>query len=118
MCIDAHKLEIGDIHQSPGYIYVVVRKDISKAQQIVQSCHACFESGYYLAHVADNVHLVLLSCENTKHLNALSSFLDMHGVKYKKFFEPDDNLGYTALCTEVLSGDKRKLFRKCNLWTP
>jgi hypothetical protein len=44
--------------------------------------------------------------------------INRHGIQASVFFEPDNNLGYTAACTEPLGSGSRKLFRKYPLWQP
>jgi hypothetical protein len=40
----------------------------------------------------------------------------MAEVQCITFYEPDDGLGYTAACTEPITGLNRRLFRRIPLW--
>lgn len=79
------------------YSYVFVRSDISKAQQLVQACHACQEAGAKFG-CPDNTHLIALHVGNEDELEVIAYDLDSCEAKYVKFFEPDLP-GYTAICT-------------------
>jgi len=41
-----------------------------------------------------------------------------YNEKWKAFFEPDNDHGLTAVCTENLRGPIRNLFRGFPLWQP
>jgi len=93
------------------YCYCIVRADLSHAQQIVQSAHSCLEAGKQFEH-ADHTHLVALKVKNEDRLLRAALELQAAGVKYACFFEPDGNVGYTAIATEMIVGDKRRIFEK------
>ena len=102
--------------QTP-YIYVFVRTDIPIGYQIVQANHACFEMGLRVDSKPEQVsHMVLCSIPNERDLEKLSHDLGKHGINHHMFYEPDYDTGYTAICTEPIYGEQRKLFRKFNLW--
>ena len=96
-------------------MYAIVRKDIPVRDQIVQIGHACLCAGKKFEW-SDTVFMVVLQVENQEKLLEAAQYLDCHGTKYEIFFEPDDNYGYTALATEPICGEQRKLFRKYKLW--
>lgn len=101
------------------YTYVFVRRDIPLHAQLVQSAHAALELGLQLSpdkKPDKTSFLILLNADNQSHLNEIARYLDDHDIEFHKFFEPDYDMGYTAICTEPLSQDKRKYFRKFNLW--
>jgi hypothetical protein len=110
-------------HKPRRYIYVLVRKDLPLADQMVQVGHACFESGMNFGQ--EGTHLILLQVENQKELNEFSETIKEHRIKYSMFFEPDpiidgdtEPMGNTAICTEPISGSKREIFKNCSLWVP
>ena len=103
------------------YIYVLVRKDLPLEDQIVQVGHACFESGMHFG--KEGTHLILFQIETQKELKNWSETLKEHSINFTMFFEPDsifdndiESMGYTAICTEPLSGKRRQLFKNCLLW--
>ena len=50
-----------------------------------------------------------------RHLDDLRYYLDDNGVRHKHFNESDMDGQLTAVCTEPVSGERRKLFRKFKL---
>jgi hypothetical protein len=94
-----------------------VRTDIPIGYQIVQAGHACFEMGMQVLNKPDVVsHMVLCSIINEEDLDKLGFFLKGHNIAYHKFYEPDYETGHTAICTEPIYGEQRKLFKKFKLW--
>jgi len=111
------------LHHPRRYIYVLVRKDLPLADQMVQVGHACFESGMHFG--KEDTHLILLQVENQSELINWSEIMKEHRVKFSMFFEPDpifdedtEPMGYTAICSEPISGLRRELFKNCVLWIP
>jgi hypothetical protein len=96
---------------------VFVRTDIPLGYQIVQANHACFEMGLQVESKPNQVsHMVLCAIESEKELEKLSYHLEKYSIKHYMFHEPDYDTGHTAICTEPIYGEQRKLFRKFNLW--
>ena len=102
------------------YIYVWVRTDIPLAQQMVQACHASVLAGRDFQHHNDT-HLVLLSVANEEELKSVAFFLESIKTKFQIFYEPDlfgeDEMGYTAIASEIISEDRRPEFYQYNLWS-
>jgi len=101
-------------------LYVVVRKDLSFPQKIVQSCHSVFESVLNIPPQPPWVHPVhpnIISCEvrDERQLIKFSEKLDKEGVWYALFQEPDIGDQYTSLATEIVYGDRRFLFKNLQL---
>jgi hypothetical protein len=50
-------------------------------------------------------------------LYQIASHLEANDIRFKLFYEPDDDMGETALCTEPITDpERRKLFRRYKLW--
>ena len=106
--------------QTP-YIYIFLRKDIPVADAIVQASHACLE---LVLSLPDNKkpnttsHIILLSCKNEEKLLNIHDLLDEKEITHSLFFEPDDNMGYTAIATEPQYNgcNNRDFFKKFQLW--
>lgn len=98
------------------YAYVLVRTDISLAQQIVQVGHACLEAGRWFVWPDTPCNLVVLSVANVSDLQAAIERIQLAEVRIALFYEPDHQLGLTAACTEPISGAFRRLFRRFPLW--
>lgn len=56
------------------YCYCFIRTDIPIEDQIVQTAHACLESGKMFQH-PDNTHIVLLSLKSESKLIETAGFL-------------------------------------------
>lgn len=85
------------------------------ADQMVQVGHVCYEAGLKFQ-AQNNTYMVLCQVDSQEDLLEIEMRLNDSGVETHKFYEPDDNLGYTALCSCSVSGKERKIFRKYKLW--
>ena len=92
------------------YIYVLVRKDIPIEQQLVQACHASCVAGESFG--KSNSSMVLLGVENLDQLLGISEEFRNLRVPFEMFFEPDWDMGYSALATKAVKGAERARIRK------
>jgi hypothetical protein len=102
-----------------SYIYTFIRNDISPAQKIVQLGHACHEAGKVLPHAEhqDVSTMVLLAAQDEDDLKDISCILDCAGIDHHMFFEPDNEMGYSAICTRPITTPReRALFRRWDLY--
>ena len=90
--------------------------NLEPQQVAVQASHAALEAGsLYGAQLSS--HLVLLTIKDEYLLKEFHQELEEKGVQSVLFFEPDYNPPqYTALCTELISENQRRLFRKLKLY--
>lgn len=95
---------------------MLVRTDILLADQIVQVGHACLEAGHKFDQPKELCHLVLLAVPSETHLCFAVAWIEAAGVRCEVFHEPDDEMGYTAACTEPLAAQCRRPFRRFSLW--
>ncbi len=97
------------------------RTDIPLADQMVQVGHVCQVAGTQFE-IPEHCNLVLLGIDSEVKLNEIKELLLDNTVEYVSFYEPDsvveggNPMGETALCTQPISGSKRSLFRKFDLW--
>lgn len=100
------------------YMYVFVRKDLPLVDQMVQVGHVCHRAGW-LYSFSENTHLILLQVKNEEQLEDIKWELifDKH-IACIGFYEPDDNMGYTAIATQPIYGKDREKLKEYHLWTP
>lgn len=93
-----------------------MRTDIPPADQIVQVGHACLEAGFKFPKPNEPIHLIVVTVgSEIQLLTALERFR-LRGIPWVLFHEPDDELGFTSLCTGPLSAMNRREFRNFALW--
>ena len=98
-------------------IYVVIRTDIRIEQQVVQAIHAGAEAGRSFYQPEHGIaSLVLLAVPDVEALYSLRDRLTSKGVRTELFYEPDFQMGHSALATEPLGQDRRKFLRGLPLW--
>ena len=97
------------------YMYIFIREDLSKPQQIVQASHAAHEAGHDFGKADGSTHIVLIGLPSQSKLLQTAEHLSTHDIPFKMFYEPDDDAGYTAIATQPLCGDQRKPLRKFRL---
>lgn len=100
----------------PSFVYVLVRTDIPLADQIVQVGHACLEAGFKYQKPDEIVNLVVLRIDSEKELLIALEKISVKGINYALFHEPDDQMGFTAACTEPLDATYRREFHDFPLW--
>lgn len=94
------------------YTYLFIRQDLPIETQIVQSAHAAHSAGESFG---QHSHLIAFGAKSEQALLAIADRMTEHGIRYEMFFEPDNDVGYTAICTSPLTGDDRKPMRKYSL---
>lgn len=81
------------------YSYILIRKDLPHSVQVVQAAHAAMEAGFVAPKPSEPVNFAVLGVENEEQLLHYAERLTKVGINFEMFFEPDDERGYTALCT-------------------
>ena len=93
---------------SKPYTYVLVRRDIPLEQQMVQACHAALEAGF--AFEAPSITSSLIVCTVPDRLALLEAEerLARYSIRTKLFFEPDWEMGHSALASEPIHVKKQR----------
>lgn len=92
-------------HES--YIYIFIRNDLSKEQQIIQSAHAIYKTCLLVKSNDTTVpNIVLIDVSSEDELFEVREYLKRNGIKYEMFYEPDIRAN-TAIATYPLIGDTR-----------
>jgi peptidyl-tRNA hydrolase len=99
------------------HLYIAVRADLPLPQQAVQACHAAIQSARDLIQ-ADEIHpsLVILTVPNLPALIDLSCRLTNRGIAHRVFQEEDMGGQVTALATEPVEKEQRRIFQKMKLY--
>ena len=101
------------------YIYVFIRTDISLEQQMVQANHAAAEAGRLFYRPDHGIaSLVTLAVRNPARLAKAQRRLESLGLEHTVFFEPDWQMGYSAIGTRPVLEHERRHFREWQLWKP
>ncbi len=96
---------------------MIIRKDLSIPQQLVQAAHAAHESGLHLCEDKSDInYLIALGVPDEERLTTFHKKLEDRGIKSILFREPDIGNEATALCTEPICGNGRKMFSRLPLW--
>jgi len=94
------------------YTYCFIRKDIPIVAQIVQTAHACLQ----MEAPPDVNSIVLFEVKNEEHLVKVNDYLESRNIKTYMFFEPDYDMGYTAIATEPMDEEDRVAFKRFKMW--
>ena len=90
-----------------------MRSDLPTPQQVVQSCHAAIEVARTLLPAElPHPHLVVCSVSGERELFQCLERLRRLGIAYRAFHEPDRGSELTALGTEPISGERRRIFKR------
>ena len=96
-----------------------MRTDLDLAQQIVQSNHATYEMASHLSNHTETPSVVLIGVSDKSALEAVIERLQRYGIDYEAFYEPDNDLGLTAVSTYPIQNKKqRKALGTYRLWSP
>lgn len=109
------ELKPGDGTENRRYMYVLVRTDMEIQNIIVQSAHAAYESGLAFKNHADRTTIIILQVKSELYLQEAYRNLQNAGIQCTMYKEHTLGLGYTAIGTEALTADQRKLLKKYKL---
>jgi hypothetical protein len=100
-------------------VYVLVRRDLPPSQQAVQACHAAIEvARNWISQDLEHPSVIVCGIRDEQILEKSLKKLQSQGVQCKTFHEPDRGNELTAIATEPIYGDRRKLFRSYQLLQP
>lgn len=95
-----------------------MRQDISLAQQIVQSNHATFEVARRLPHhnLEEIPSVVVIGVPDKTALFRVVEKLRGNAIGHEVFYEPDGNMGLSAVATAPLEQDQRRALSNYRIW--
>lgn len=98
-------------------MYVLVRRDIPIAQQVVQASHAAAEAGRKFYRAEHGIaSLIVLTVPDLAGLTAARERLVRKDIVSETFFEPDFGIGESSLATAPLPDGMRKHLMGWPLW--
>ncbi len=59
----------------------------------------------------------MLGVPSELHLQAIVEEAERAGIRCVVFYEPDDDMGFTAACTQPVGAACRRVFRRLSLWS-
>ena len=99
--------------------YVLVRRDLTPRQQLVQAVHAAAEAGRRFYRVDHGIaSAIVLTVPDAAALSAARNQLTAAGISTDTFYEPDFGIGESALATEPIPQELRVHLRAWPLWRP
>lgn len=96
-----------------------VRQDISLAQQLVQSNHATFEVARRLQlpqNLDETPSCIVIGVPDKTALFRVIEKLRAHEIGHEVFYEPDFNMGLSAVATVPLGQEQRRALSNYRLW--
>ena len=100
------------------YMYVLIRTDLTPAQQTVQAIHAGMQAVAQHGGLTHDTRLSLLSVHSLEELEEWARRCHEQGISFELFHEPDHDIGWSALATAPISAEQGRVFRRARLWTP
>lgn len=102
-------------HVQVPYCYVFIRTDIPVSDQIVQVGHVCLDAGKKF-NPPEHTHMVVCKVSNFMELEKVHHLCQQNNIATEKFYEPDDGMGHTGICTQPIYGNTRSIFKRYRLW--
>lgn len=96
-----------------------VRQDIPLAQQVVQSNHATFEAARRLPqpqNLDETPSCIVIGVPDKSALFRVVEKLRRHDIGHQVFYEPDFNMGLSAIATVPLEQGQRRCLSNYRLW--
>jgi hypothetical protein len=85
----------------------------------VQSCHAVADSARFFIPIdLEHPHFVVCGVKNEDALQKALQQIQVQGVRCRAFLEADIGDQMTAIATEPVYGEQRRLFKKFRLFKP
>jgi hypothetical protein len=106
-----------DRHNDP-YVFVVIRADLTPAQQGVQACHAAMAATHDFQELPSHTRLVMVTAQDQEHLLRLADKLEAKGAPCRLFEEPDHGIGFSAFATAPRPHATWKMLHALPLWSP
>ncbi len=95
-----------------------MRQDISVAQQIVQSNHATYEVARRspASNLDEIPSCIVIGVPDKVALFRVIEKLNKHAIQHHTFYEPDFDMGLSAVATAPLEQEQRRFLSSYRLW--
>jgi len=98
------------------YMYIAVRRDLTRPQQVVQASHAAIEaSKQYHSHEQEHPSVIVLGMKTESKLEKFIEYVKEKSFEHKEFREPDKDNELTAVAVFPVSESDKELFKKYQL---
>jgi hypothetical protein len=88
---------------------------LSARQQLVQSVHAAIQAATLFP--SQDPWLVVCQVPDAVELGRAKAHLETSSIDAAMFYEPDDDLGFTAIATGPIGREQRRALRRYQLWS-
>ena len=97
-------------------MYLFVRQDLPVVHQIIQTNHATQQITALYRSDGGIPNLVLVGVADLEALHKVQKKLQESRIPHYAYNEPDDEMGFTAICTAAISGEQRTTLRHFKLY--
>lgn len=102
-------------HAPAEYVFIFVRYDLPLPQQLVQTNHATMKMAS-LYGIEGTPNIALIGVSDIVELRNVSRLLSDLEVPHHDWYEPDFDLGFTAIATAPISGAQRTALSHYDTW--
>jgi hypothetical protein len=104
--------EIDEFDMETPFVYIFVREDLPPIQQVIQTAHVTHEAGIKFGRLGNKIsHFCIFGVKNEFELMKIRTDINLHSpIHFTTFFEPDFDIGYSAMATGPVIGEERKFF--------
>lgn len=94
--------------KNPDYVYIFVRQDLSREQQLVQAAHVALVLGNKLnCPKVDDIYFQVCGVPQLIDFRGVMDTLNTRSLKFETFYEPDQGNTLTAIATHPIPKDER-----------
>lgn len=92
-----------------------MRKNLSFPQICVQAVHASIKATKNIPYKDEHPNIIVCGAKDEKELMKAKAWIESNNIKVFAFQEPDINNEYTALATEPIEENNKKIFKRFQL---
>lgn len=105
--------KINEPDNDTPFMYIFVREDLPPVVKLIQTAHVTHMAGarFGLADPDLPTHFCVFGVKNEEVLESVAWRLQEQNYKFEMFFEPDNEIGHTAIAVQSLIGSDREWFK-------